>query len=110
MYDKRSERDAKVFGILDQMQSLENDLMQIDGIEHVEYDIRGFGDGLHQVILVPKYAIDVTLPTYYEARRKQLIEIISVCEKHDLFPSGDRIEDMGEHWYIVRSCGNSWKS
>ena len=110
MYDKRAERDAEIFGITPKMQSLESDLMRIRGIEHIEFDIRDWGDGIHHVILIPKYDIDVSLPTYYEARRKQLDEIISVCEKHDLFPSGDRIEDMGAHWYIVRTCGNSWLS
>ena len=110
MYDKRSERDAEIFGIAEKMQSLENDLMCIKGIEHVEFDIRNWGDGIHHVILIPKYDIDVTLPTYYEERRNQLNEIISVCEKHDLFSSGDRIEDMGAHWYIVRTCGQSWES
>ena len=41
MYDERAERDAKRYGILDRMQALEDDLMQIQGIVNVEFDIRG---------------------------------------------------------------------
>lgn len=110
MYDKRAEQDAKRWGILDRMRNLENALMQIQGIVHVEFDIRDYGSGIHQVILIPKYFIDPQLEAgkYFAARRNQLERICQVCKKHDLFPSGDAIEDMGEHWYIVRTCGNTW--
>lgn len=109
MYDKRAEKDAKRFGILDKMQALEDDLMKIDGIANVEFDIRDYAD-IHYVILVPKYSFDTGMKaiSYYDARSKQLKEILETCEKHSLFPSGDSIEDMGAHWYIVRRCDKSW--
>ena len=107
MFDKRSESDALRFGILDRMQALENDLSMIPGIVHTEFDIRDYRE-LRQVILIPKYDIDVNLEDYYMVRRLQLQSIFNTCEKHGLRPSGDTIEDMGEHWYIVRSCDKTW--
>lgn len=107
MFDQRSESDARRFGILDRMQALENDLSQIPGIVHTEFDIRDYRE-LRQVILIPKYDIDASLDDYYIVRRMQLKNIFDVCQRHGLYPSGDSIEDMGAHWYIVRSCGSAW--
>ena len=107
MYDKRSESDALHYGILDRMQALEDDLSKIPGIVHTEFDIRDFGEIRH-VILVPKYHVPVTTPNYFKVRRQHLKAIFDTCEKHGLLPSGDTVEDMGEHWYIVRTCDKTW--
>lgn len=107
MYDKRSEELAKRFGILDRMQALEDDLMKIDGIVNIEFDIRDCCEIRH-VILIPQYDIDVRREDYFDARRKQLNEIVAVCKAHGLLNSGDRIEDYGAHWYIVRTCDDEW--
>lgn len=110
MLDKRAERDAVRYGILNRMESLESDLLSIPGIVNVEFDIRDHSDGIRQVILIPKYSIDPSLGIFewFDARREQLDAIIAVCKEHGLRSSGDRIEDMGSHWYIVRSCDSSW--
>ena len=62
------------------------------------------------MILIPKYDIDVELEpeAYFKARREQRQSIVDVCAKHGLLDSGDPIEDMGAHWYIVRSCDKTW--
>ena len=107
MYDQRSESDARRFGILDRMQALENDLCEIKGIAHVEFDIRAYNE-FRQVILIPKYDIPVSLEDYFAVRRHVLLSVLDVCASYGLYPSGDAIEDMGAHWYIVRSCGSAW--
>jgi hypothetical protein len=107
MYDQRSESDARRFGILDRMQALENDLCEIKGIIHVEFDIRGYNE-FRQVILIPKYDILAANPDYFAVRRLLLQSIFNACEKHGLRPSGDTVEDMGEHLYIVRTCDSAW--
>ena len=107
MFDKRADRIAAQCGILDRMEALEADLMKIDGIVEVPADLDGYAD-LHHVILVPKYDIDVRRDDYFEARKQQRQAIIETCLRHDLLPTGDRIEDYGEHWYIVRRCGKTW--
>ena len=107
MYDKQSEQQAMRFGILDRMQELEDDLMKVEGIVNVEFDIRDYCE-IREVILIPKYHIDFHRDDYFAARRKQLQDIAAVCLSHGLRPSGDRIEDYGEHWYIVRTCDKTW--
>lgn len=109
MFDKRAERIARERGILDRMEALEAELMKIEGIVEVPFDLDNYGDsGMYQVILVPKYDIDVRRNDYFEARRQQRQAIIETCLRHDLWPTGDRIEDYGEHWYMVRRCGETW--
>lgn len=112
MFDKCSEKYAIRYGILDRMEALERDLMKLSGIVHVEYDIRDYGDpGLWkypQIILILKYDLPASSETYFEDKRRQIENICGVCLFHDLHYSGDRIEDMGAHWYIVRSCGKTW--
>lgn len=109
MFDKRAEGIARERGILDRMEALETDLMKIEGIVEIPVDLDNYGDsGMYQVILVPKYDIDVRREDYFEARMQQRKVIIETCMRHDLWPTGDRIEDYGEHWYFVRQCGKTW--
>lgn len=109
MYDKRAEQRAIRCGILGRMQALESALLCIEGISDIDFDIDIYGDyEVSHVILVPRYTLDVERPDYYDARKAQLHAILNVCEMHDLHSSGDRIEDQGNHWYIVRTCGQSW--
>ena len=109
MYDKKAERQAAQFGILDRMISLEEDLLKIEGVSDIDFDIDNYEE-CQQVILIPRYDVPRGGGTgsYYRNRAKQLAEIIQVCENHGLLNSGDRIEDYGEHWYIVRNCGIGW--
>lgn len=104
------ERDAKAaarFGILDRLQKLESDLLTVRGVKEIEFDVDNY-DEIPQVIILARYDIPPSVEDYFTQRRNQVEEILYACLKHDLFPSGDRIEDYGEHWYIVRRVGKSW--
>lgn len=107
MYDKRAEARAAKFGILDKMQALEKELLEIEGISDIEFDLDNYPD-LHQVILIPRYEVGAYCASYFLRRRSQLEQIISTCWERGLCDSGDRIEDYGEHWYIVRDCDATW--
>lgn len=107
MYDKRSEKKAERLGILDKLRALDSDLLQVEGISGIEYDLDGYAD-LGQVILIPRYDAGKLDDGYYRRRSQQLVKILSVCSLHGLRPSGDTIEDYGEHWYIVRDTDNTW--
>lgn len=107
MYDKRAEEHAARCGILERMQCLEDDLLQIPDIVRVEFDLSDYPD-IRYVIIVPKYDIRADRDDYWDARDRQKDAIRRVCIAHDLYPTGDAWEDMGEHWYIVRRCGNTW--
>ena len=107
MFDLRAENKALRYGILDRMESLEHDLTAIPGVGNVEFDLDSYGD-IRYIILVPAYDLDVRLENYYDLRTNPLAAILNVCAEHDLHSTGDRIEDYGAHWYIVRRCGKSW--
>jgi len=99
---------AAAFNIMDLMDALEADLLKLDYVPEVEFDIDGFWDDIFQVILIPKYDIPPGLPNYYTIRRKALESIIHTAESHGLRLTGDTIEDMGEHFYIVMACDKRW--
>lgn len=100
---------AEKFGVLERCERLEAQLLSLPECSGVEFDLNGFYDNMNQVILLVGYDIDVRREDYFEARRKFLIQVSDILEKHDLYSCGDRIEDYGEHFYFVRQCGRAWK-
>ena len=109
MYDKKAETQAERFGILDRLQALEDDLLKIEGVSDIDFDI-DYYDEIPEVILIPRYNVpdDPDPGNWFRRRANQLRLIIETCAKHHLFNSGDRIEDYGEHWYIVREPDSTW--
>lgn len=106
---------AEQFGIIVRCKAFESDLLKIrdivpDKIDNgICFDLTGFLSDIHQVIIVPKYNIRPERDDYWEARRQLCENVIALAEKYDLYPSGDRIEDCGEHFYFVFTCGKSWR-
>lgn len=97
---------AKEYGISDRIEALEKALLSISGVEKVDFDLNGYFDDIHQVIIIPKYSVtpvDWKSDSYYEKRKKLLNSILRTTRKAGLKRTEDRIEDMGEHWYIVLS-------
>ena len=107
MYDKKAEKQAAAFGILDKLQALEADLLTIEGVSDIDFDI-DYYDEIPQIILIPRYNVPDGPGKWFNRRANQLTRIVEVCAKHGLFNCGDRIEDYGEHWYIVREPDGSW--
>lgn len=103
MNDKTT-RLAERYGITEKCASLERDLLSIDGVTSVEFDLNGFLDGIHQVIVLVGYDFHkiTRLPAF--AR-----EVMQAAIQHDLKVSADRVEDYGEHLYFVFDCGRSWR-
>ena len=70
----------------------------------VEFDLNGFLDDIHQVIVLVGYKHNKIGSAWSVAGK--------IVEKallyHDLNDSGDLIEDYGEHLYLVFNCGPSW--
>lgn len=107
MYDKKAEKRAAELGILDKMQALERDLLTIEGVSDIDFDIDNY-DELYQVVLIPRYDAGPLDESYYVRRLQILGNIMGVCFVNDLHPTYDRIEDYGEHWHIVREPGSTW--
>lgn len=101
---ERTILQAKHFGQLGRIKAFEEALLKIPGIiESVDFDLDGWFDNIRQVIICPKYN--------WRADRTQIIrDVINAAKELDLHPSGDAIEDYGEHLYFVFDCGESWPS
>ena len=106
---ERDRETANHFGILERVEDLERDIKKVNHVSNVDFDLDGFWSDIHQVIIIPQYDIPVSDPNYYDVRRKMLQQIIDVANSFGLCDSGDRIEDYGEHLYIVRDCDSTWK-
>ena len=111
--DERDIQIAEKFGILEKMRKLEADLLGIERVVKVEFDLNGwlnYNRTINHVIIIPKYDVPMDLPwdDYWAAREQIVNGVCDIAAKYDLYDSGDRIEDMGQHFYIVRSCGQSW--
>lgn len=102
---ERERRTADAFGITYCVEELKRDLMAVDGVVDVEFDLDGYWSDIQQIIFLPKYSIPVQVEDYYQRRRTMIARILEVCARHGLTRSGDRIEDYGEHLYIVTNCG-----
>lgn len=106
---ERTIKTAKEFSILDRVEKLERELLSIDGVTKVDFDLDGFYDDIHYVIFLTKYDIPVTLENYFETRQQMVKNILEVANNNGLKRTGDRIEDYGEWFYFVTSCGSRWK-
>ena len=107
LYDKKAEAQAERFGILDRLQALEDDLLKIEGVSDIDFDI-DYYDEIPQIIVIPRYNVPDGPGNWFNRRANQLARIVEVCAKHGLYHCGDKIEDYGEHWYIVREPDSTW--
>ena len=99
MLNERNRRTAEQHGILPLIEKLQADLMAIEGVEDVDFDLDGFWSNIPYVIFLPKY--NITGDDYFKQRRILLNRILQEAAKFGLFRTGDSIEDYGEHFYIV---------
>lgn len=109
MKDNRQKETARRFGILARCEALESSLLKIPGVVDIDFDLDGFFDNMHQVIVLVKYDIDVSRADYFDARLELLKSCTMAMLLHGLNPSDDPIEDYGEHFYFVRQCSKLWE-
>lgn len=100
--NERTILQAEHFGQLQRIKDFEKSLMTIPGIlGSVDFDLDGWFDNIRQVIICTKY-------DWHSDRLKIIRDVLNAANGCDLHPSGDSIEDYGEHLYFVFSCGDSW--
>lgn len=109
MKQNRHTQTAERYGIRARLESLESDLLKIPGLVSVEFDLDSLIDNIPYIIILAGYDIDVSRPDYYQVRGAARRAITETCAAHDLCPTGDPVEDYGEHFYFVRQQGASWK-
>lgn len=112
MKDNRHLRTAVTYGIKEQCEKLETELLTIDGVTDIDFYLDSFYDNIRYVIFVARYDVASELPyeTYFSEMRRIKQAIIDICTNNDLHPTGDAIEDYGHHFYFVRRCGKEWKT
>lgn len=101
-------KTAKQFNILNRMEKLEKELLKVQGVTEVEFDIDGFYDNIHHVIVIAKYKVYGNPNSYFANRRQIITDIQNAAFRNELKRTGDSMEDYGEHFYFVFSCGNRW--
>ena len=99
MLSERNRKTAEAYGILSLIEKLQADLLALDGVEDIDFDLDGFWDNIPYVIFLPKY--NITGGDYFKRRRVLLTKILQEAESNGLFRTGDSIEDYGAHFYIV---------
>ena len=109
MINERTRRTAKRLNIIDKVEKLQKELLQIDGVIDVEFDIDGFYDNIGDFIFLTKYDIPVTLENYFEVRKQLKQNVIEVAKNNGLRRSGDAIEDYGTWFYFVFLHDETWK-
>lgn len=100
MLRDRQIKTAERFGILPLIEKLQAELLAIDGVEDVDFDLDGFWDNIPYVILIPRYNIPGG-DDYFRRRRVMLTKILQEAERNGLHRTNDSIEDYGVHFYIV---------
>lgn len=106
----RDFKTAKKFNIVDKIRKLEKELLTVNGVIDIDFDLDGFYDNMCQVIFLTKYDISINLDNYFEVKRQLIKEVIEVAAKNGLKRTEDRIEDYGEHFYFVFKHDNTWKT
>lgn len=99
---------ARKYNIMDKVEKLERELLEIDGVTEVEFDLKGFVDNLKEVIFLTKYDIPVTLSNYYTVRNELKKNVLKVAANNGLTRTDDMIEDYGEWLYFVMRHDDTW--
>ena len=97
-------RIAERYGITEKCASLERDLLSIDGVTSVEFDLNGFLDDIHQVIVLVGY--DFHIVTRKLRLAVDVVNPACSCMGSKSTATGSRTD--GEHLYLVFNCGPSW--
>lgn len=86
----REQRTADYFGITPLIEALKSDLLAIQGVTSVEFDLDGFWDNLNYVIILTGY--EIPFDNYFAARRQMVDSIISAAAAHGLTRTVDSME------------------
>lgn len=101
MFDERQRKTAERFGLTAKIEKLQSDLLKIEYVEDVDFDLSGFYDNINEVIFLTKYNIPLSSGNYYKLLLKMIREILETAYENDLELTEDRIEDYGEWIYFV---------
>jgi hypothetical protein len=99
---------AKEFNIVDMVEKLQNELLEVDRVTEVDFDLSGFYDNMNEIIVLTKYDIPVGTENYFEQRKGLKDQVVGIAEGNFLTRTQDSIEDYGKHFYFVFHCFKEW--
>lgn len=79
---ERELNTAIKFNIVEECKKLETELLQIDRVAEVEFDLDGFYDNMNQVIVLTKYDVPVGMENYFQKRREIIMNVIETARKN----------------------------
>lgn len=92
---------AKRFGVVERIKTLKSDLLLCRFVQQVEFGFVAIDDKLSQLIVLTKYDIPLSSPTYYPDRHDLLEDVLHVAKEHGLSIGDDLIVDRATHFYFV---------
>lgn len=106
------------YGITELLRDFNAALLATPDVLEVEYDLNGFYDDMHQVIVLIKYVdsggrgIQPSLSCEdWTTRRTSLVEnVYELAKKYGLTRTEDRLEDYGTWFYMVFHSDDRWES
>ena len=101
MLDERQRKTSERFGLTEKIEKLQRELLEIEYIEDVDFDLDGFFDNINEVIFLTKYNIPGSVENYYRLLHRMIKEILETAYENDLKRTEDRIEDYGTWLYFV---------
>lgn len=107
--NKQNTKIANMYNITEKIEKLEKDMFLIPHVINVDFDLNGFLDNMHQVIIIIGYKYDITDMKSYATKMRDLkTNIINTAKKHGLTRTEDTLEDYGTHLYIVFNHDKTW--
>ena len=100
---------ADKYGITEHINKLTNDLMAIEGVTDVDYDLDGYNDGMNGPITLVDYALDAKLSAseYFQDVKELLNKIYQVFEDNGVVIEKEETEDNDSYFYFV-SYNTNW--
>lgn len=99
---------AKEFGKYDELKSLENDLLKINGVKNIDFSLGGLYDDLGFVIIVD---FDIELEDFYNKRRELAKQVREVALKHNIVGSDPmELEDNYIYWAVHNKDNKAFES
>lgn len=109
---KDSEKEiANKFGITDNLNKLTNDLMNLEYVTNVEYDLDGYYDNMNAPITLVSFDINVKdkeydITNYLSAKTQLIKQILAVMKNNGVNVEVKEFEDNDTYFYIVAYSTN----
>lgn len=109
--DTQEDIIAKKYGLTPYLNKLTHDLMNLQYVTKVDYDLYGYYNGIYAPVTLVSYDIDVTdeefsVTNYMKAEEKLVKQILDVMKSNGVNVELEEFEDNDTYFYIVAYSTN----